>query len=106
MAKSRRPPKAEKQAMRRITRARAAYTKVEDRIGDLRLRLSRAEQKLAKRAANLSSAEAALAALAAPAMTPTQAADELAAAAPAGENGVAPAPRSRSRRKALTPDVT
>lgn len=104
MAKSRRTPKAEQKTLRRIARARAAYTKAEDRIGDLRLRLSRAEQKLAKRAARLSDAEAALAALAAPAPPPAQPADELATATVPSENGVAPASRSRSRRKVLTPE--
>lgn len=109
MAKRSQRPDPAKKARRRVARAQDAYSKREDRVGALRLRLARAEQKLTRRAAHLARAQAMLAVLTG-AATPEAAADDLAALAKpnsdaAGQNGVAPAAKVRSRRKMAPPDA-
>ncbi len=118
-AKAPRVSKPEKKALKAVERARAAYTRTETHVGDLRLSLDRSEKKLARRTDRLAAAEAALAALVTPASAPEPSSGAAPAdagtSAPAASangaiekpaasaNGATASTRTRSRRKAAAP---
>jgi hypothetical protein len=103
MPKAQRTAGREKKVLRRVERARTAYTRAEHRLGALRLRLDLAERKLVRRAKRLALAEATLSALAkGQAAVAAEAIPETApAATPASANGAKEKVATRpSRRKA------
>ncbi|HZS90432.1 MAG TPA: hypothetical protein VFE42_23440 [Chloroflexota bacterium] len=94
MPKAQRTASREKKALQRVERARNAYTRAENRLGALRLRLDLAERKLARRAERLALAEATLTALA------TGQASTVSDAIPEGSPVTAPASVNGAREKA------
>jgi hypothetical protein len=106
MPKAQRTAVREKKALQSVERARNAYTRAENRLGALRLRLDLAERKLARRAERLALAEATLSALAMgqTATAPNAVPETAQAAAPASANGTREKAAARSPRRKAQPE--
>jgi hypothetical protein len=106
MPKAHRTTDRERKALQRVKLARTAYTRAENRLGALRLRLDLAERKLARRAERLAGAEADLAALASVPMpsAPESSPESVPATAPAAPNGAKEKTPGQSARRKTKPE--